>query len=312
MHIPFRRMSDPLVVAGDYAPAVVSCGYDRSCRVATTLCPAEDPRIGNVSAATYRLLLVASGSLRRETVHVHERGGLIILPGDTAAVQVAPHTRLEHLIFTVVGKDRLPIRSPIPWSSIPRQPSPAEVWGVELPTVLSRYQSRQAWQVWNRIRALYARSWPDRLRADLVLGQWLIDLVAAPMRPPSAVLTGPDATDPIRRAQDRIRADLATGHRTCLARLARQVGLSVSTFRQHFLDHEGISPRNWLARERFTVAVRCLTDGLTVAAVARQIGFASTAAFCRAFRKYHGRCPGAWLQGSSQAVGPEVGKRTPR
>ena len=77
--------------------------------------------------------------------------------------------------------------------------------------------------------------------------------------------------------------------------LAKQVGVSRSLLAERFTDLVGIPPMQYLAKWRMQIASELLTGGsANVATVAVEIGYASEAAFSRAFKKMVGVSPSAW------------------
>ena len=77
--------------------------------------------------------------------------------------------------------------------------------------------------------------------------------------------------------------------------LAKQVGVSRSLLAERFTDLVGIPPMQYLAKWRMQIASELLTSGnAKVATVAVEIGYASEAAFSRAFKKMVGMSPSAW------------------
>lgn len=88
-----------------------------------------------------------------------------------------------------------------------------------------------------------------------------------------------------------------------LAELARQVGLSRSTFADRFTHYVGISPRQYLVRWRLQLAARLLEQStISIAQVAAEVGYESEAAFHRAFKKFVGAPPGTWRKGHSASA----------
>ena len=86
-----------------------------------------------------------------------------------------------------------------------------------------------------------------------------------------------------------------------LQQLSRQVGLSRSVLASRFMHLTGYSPMQYLTRWRIQMAARRLADGpAKVAAVGRDVGYASEAAFSRAFRKIAGVSPAAWREQCSR------------
>jgi AraC-like DNA-binding protein len=83
-------------------------------------------------------------------------------------------------------------------------------------------------------------------------------------------------------------------HPWTLEDLAREVGLSRSTLAERFTHLVGEPPIQYLARWRMQVAAGLLAEGAKVASAARAVGYASEAAFSRAFKKIVGTPPGNW------------------
>jgi AraC-like DNA-binding protein len=76
--------------------------------------------------------------------------------------------------------------------------------------------------------------------------------------------------------------------------LARRVGLSRTVFAERFRSLVGESPMAYARGYRQQLAERLLREGrLSVAEIAARVGYSSTAAFDRAFRKQTGRTPAA-------------------
>jgi AraC-like DNA-binding protein len=87
--------------------------------------------------------------------------------------------------------------------------------------------------------------------------------------------------------------------------LAKQIGLSRSLIAERFTNLVGIPPMQYLAKWRMQIASDLLTGGATVATVAAEIGYASEAAFSRAFKKMVGVSPSAWRR-RREGVAPNV------
>lgn len=76
--------------------------------------------------------------------------------------------------------------------------------------------------------------------------------------------------------------------------LARQVGLSRSALAERFTRFVGEPPMRYLTRWRMQLATVRLADGANVQSVAGEVGYASEAAFSRAFKKVVGAPPATW------------------
>ncbi|MEZ5320093.1 MAG: AraC family transcriptional regulator [Vicinamibacterales bacterium] len=82
--------------------------------------------------------------------------------------------------------------------------------------------------------------------------------------------------------------------------LARDVGASRSVLAERFTAMVGQPPMQYLTLWRMQLASRLLADGGQVAAVADAVGYASEAAFSRAFKKIVGQPPRDWRQRSAR------------
>jgi AraC-like DNA-binding protein len=77
--------------------------------------------------------------------------------------------------------------------------------------------------------------------------------------------------------------------------LAKDVGLSRSVLAERFADLVGMPPMHYLAKWRMQIAAGLLSAGhANIASVAGEIGYASEAAFSRAFKKMVGVSPSDW------------------
>ena len=84
-------------------------------------------------------------------------------------------------------------------------------------------------------------------------------------------------------------------HPWTLAELARAVGLSRSTLTERFTRHIGVPPMHYLSRCRLLRAAEWLRAGQhSVAAIGYEVGYASEAAFNRAFKREFGMAPGVF------------------
>ena len=82
--------------------------------------------------------------------------------------------------------------------------------------------------------------------------------------------------------------------------LAAEVGMSRSSFGQHFADLVGEPPSKYLTRWRMYLAARLLrVPGTTVAQVADRVGYDSEAAFSRVFKRYMRVAPTAFRDEAS-------------
>ena len=84
-------------------------------------------------------------------------------------------------------------------------------------------------------------------------------------------------------------------HDWTIETLAKDVGLSRSVLAERFADLVGMPPMHYLAKWRMQIAAGLLSRGNTnIATVAAEVGYASEAAFSRAFKKMVGVPPSDW------------------
>jgi len=74
--------------------------------------------------------------------------------------------------------------------------------------------------------------------------------------------------------------------------------MSRSAFAAEFKAVVGTPPAEYLLRWRVSIAQSSLRDGASVKSVADTLGYASAAAFSRAFAQIAGASPRAWLSRS--------------
>jgi AraC-like DNA-binding protein len=88
-----------------------------------------------------------------------------------------------------------------------------------------------------------------------------------------------------------------------LDRLAREVGMSRTTFASRFTEIVEVPPMQYLGRWRLQLAARRLENPqVSIAQAAAEVGYESEAAFNRAFKKVVGVPPGTWRRGRLSAV----------
>jgi AraC-like DNA-binding protein len=77
--------------------------------------------------------------------------------------------------------------------------------------------------------------------------------------------------------------------------LAKEAGLSRSSFAERFTNFVGMPPMQYLQRWRLQMAASRLCEGgASIAVIAAEIGYESEAAFSRAFKKMIGEPPAEW------------------
>lgn len=85
------------------------------------------------------------------------------------------------------------------------------------------------------------------------------------------------------------------GHEWTLEELAGRAGMSRSRFASAFHDIVGLTPGNYLAGWRVTVAQDLLRKGRPLKVVANEVGYGSPVALSRVFKAKVGRSPREWM-----------------
>jgi len=86
-----------------------------------------------------------------------------------------------------------------------------------------------------------------------------------------------------------------------LDQLAKEAGLSRSSFAERFTDYVGIPPMQYLQKWRLQIAAARLRDGdANIATIAADVGYESEAAFSRAFKRVIGVPPADWRGGGTR------------
>lgn len=95
----------------------------------------------------------------------------------------------------------------------------------------------------------------------------------------------------------RIAGVAAADHRNSLAvaDIAARAATSVRTISRIFLAETGLSFKVWRQRARIVQAMNRLAAGKSIARVASELGFSSTAAFSAAFRQVTASTPGSFV-----------------
>lgn len=90
------------------------------------------------------------------------------------------------------------------------------------------------------------------------------------------------------------------GEAWSLDAMSEVAGMSRSAFAAEFKSAIGISPGVYLLRWRISIAQTMLRDGASVKRISDELGYASPAAFSRAFSQVEGAPPRAWLKDQHQ------------
>ena len=130
-------------------------------------------------------------------------------------------------------------------------------------------------------------------RTDLVVRLILHELHATPDAPTFLPLPA----SPVGRRVADLLLDDPKG-RLDVAEVASRAATSVRTISRLFPAETGLTYKAWRQRARIVLAIDQLSLDRTISQIAGQAGFASTAAFCFAFRQVTGMTTATFLEGS--------------
>lgn len=100
------------------------------------------------------------------------------------------------------------------------------------------------------------------------------------------------------------RIHLEPGEDHNVERLARQAGMSRSTFAHHFKARTGMTPTRYVTHWRMQTATKLLwTSDLSLASIAEKVGYSSEVAFRKAYRAQTGTPPGQVRREGRAATG---------
>lgn len=170
------------------------------------------------------------------------------------------------------------------------QPSPRDVYGCDLPLLVPKILLPRFQREVPRLIASWRSSVPvERLRAQQILGDLLIDLVATVAAP--AV----DGDAAIIHAEDIARRSLDADFG--VAAFADAAGMSPSTFHERYRRLRGTTPLRFLTEARMALARDLLADPRqSIGSIAARVGHPDPTVFGRIFRREHGCTPRDWRQ----------------
>ncbi|WP_345817429.1 helix-turn-helix transcriptional regulator (plasmid) [Paraburkholderia sp. PREW-6R] len=140
-----------------------------------------------------------------------------------------------------------------------------------------------------------AASWPGRTLdvQQTRVAEVILDEVAAA---PAELLRLPSPQDArLKRIADALACNLADPRR--LEEWAAWAGLSARTLSRRFIAETGMSFAQWRQQARLLRAMELLADGVSVTAIALELGYENVSAFIDMFRRTTGRTPGRYEAG---------------
>lgn len=228
------------------------------------------------------------------------RGCYLIAPGLISDLGSKRGSRPGWIHFDVVwNPERAAAPHAGPYSSALKerakflQPSPLQVWGVDLPVLVPAPLNVIFAETIARVIALVKRS--DRLaylEATTTLSNLMLTWVAAEWKRKNPA-SGFDFESRFARAELQARQSLGTGF--SVSDFARAANLSRSQFTVRYTRTRGVTPGHFLRQERLRQAEALLTrSDLPLATIGALVGYPDPSVFGRVFRAAHGLSPNAW------------------
>ncbi len=229
------------------------------------------------------------------------RGGCYLLPPcvmsdiDCRKGNLPIWAHFEVIWNNLRGRHPWPICNDPHWESTRKfaQPSPRDIWGVDLPIVLPKLFWARVAEVLPAIVKGWRTGQPARvLRAQYVLEGLLLDWVSFEWER-GAQPNMLSHQERIERAESLVRNDLAAG--LGVADMAKAAGFSRSRFSDVYFDLRKQTPGHFLLQSRMLRAQTLLQQtNLSANAIAQMVGYRDGTAFGRAFRGEFNVTPLAW------------------
>lgn len=239
----------------------------------------------------YRLVQVDQGALRGRFSGVTRmvRAGqmALLLPRTTYDLEPLSGLRVTTCTFGVIAVEDDRVLGPN-WrlGSLRPDPLPRDVWGCQLPEVLESADIALVQPMLLAIGSVWWQGDWERFTGNRLLGDLLATWTARRRREQGQ--PAPQARSDqhlIAYAEERLASGVTVGD------LARVAGLSRTQFSRTFRLTQGVTPRSFLQRLRLDRAQRLLASTDDCADVAKRCGYASYAAFARAFHRHYDRWP---------------------
>ena len=187
----------------------------------------------------------------------------------------------------------------------------AEMLGASIQLPRFRRQAFRDDAVYRCVQALWAAAGNTALSRD---GEECLALLLSSLIQSGLVVSRPSArseglTERVKRAKEFIESNY-DAHLT-LEQIASIAGLSVFHFTRMFKEEVGMPPRAYHVQVRTKAARRLLTEGVSIAETALQVGFVDQSHFTRFFKRMTGITPG-WFVRSVKGEVPRLAGRQSR
>ena len=178
-----------------------------------------------------------------------------------------------------------------------------------LTQLTGRHNGHAARRAGDVVRAICLEAARAQPFAGLRMSGLAMELIVELLRGRTALADGNAHLPLLEQAADRLRR---LGKRAAVGDLAATAGLSPSHFRTLFTRYFGQSPRDYGRQARLRRAKELMiASSITLADIARRVGFANVHAFSKAFRNHEGMNPSEYRRcGNSPSIRVE-GRRVP-
>ncbi len=220
---------------------------------------------------------------------------LILEPGHQYTVLTQPGTDsfwiewgIEASQLTYRGQRAHALR----YSNRKEQPTLEAFFGVQIPQRLPDMLQAASSRLCQKIAGLWWRSERERLQANYLLGEWLLDLVEFYHDTETSIPLFPDVSPETQQLLSMATQQLDQ-HMT-VTTWAQLAGCHRNALNQRMLRETGFTAKEILDHIRLDQACSQLRRGKSVEFVSQWIGFQSRTAFSRWFKKQCGTSPSLW------------------
>ncbi len=172
------------------------------------------------------------------------------------------------------------------------QPDMDAFFGVKVPVQLAEALQPQSSRLCRKITGLWWRGQRERLQANHLLGDWILDVRDHYQGAPSPPTLFPDVSPETRHLLDLAVTQL--DQHLSITKWAEVAGCHRNALNQRMVRETGYTAQEVLNQIRITQACDQLRRGKSVASTSDWIGFQSRTAFSRWFKAETGDSPSQW------------------
>ncbi len=250
----------------------------------------------------YSLYVIENGEVQITTdihgqVKILAPCTLLIQPGTSFKLEVpvaSDFAWFEWGIRASQLEERHQGQSELGWRYADRknQPQDMEAFGVELPLELPTDLYHSTWELSHRVNGLWWRDGAHYLRANNLLGTWLLDVLDTFRLKENTINLSGEPSGNLKKYIEIAESQLE--QTLTVQSWARLLHMTPKTLNKRFQEAAGITAKEMLDQLRFQRARSWLLQGKNTWDVAKYAGFGSRSSFSRWFQHRTGVPPGKW------------------